>query len=110
MEFRNQENVLYFLVFKKCAKRKAMKELSKEDISLIYDPYPQPTHGDGLEPFVTCAEALSGLDEPEESLDLAQQKYSKAKYMGIHCQGQTEIKLNMIGFNNSFRASWEYRI
>lgn len=61
--------------------------------------------------MVTCAEALSGLDEPEESLDLAQQKYSKAKYMGIHCQGQTEIKLNMIGptIRSEHHGNIEYR-
>ena len=108
---QSRERVIFFGFLKSALKRKAMKELSKEDISLIYDPYPQPTHGDGLEPFVTCAEALSGLDEPEESLDLAQQKYSKAKYMGIHCQGQTEIKLNMIGptIRSEHHGNIEYR-
>ena len=34
--------------------------------------------------------------EPELSKDLSQKYYSKAKYMGSHCQGQTEIKLNGI--------------
>jgi DNA (cytosine-5)-methyltransferase 1 len=35
--------------------------------------------------------------EPEESDDLSQKYYSKAKFMGKHCQGQTEVKLNHIG-------------
>ena len=61
-----------------------------------YDPYPKKTHGDGLYPIVTCSDALVDLNEPESSNDLAQMSYSKAKYMGNHCQGQIEIKLDSI--------------
>ena len=42
-------------------------------------------------------QAFSGLKEPEQSLDTSQQKYSRAKYMGKHCQGQQEVKLDGIG-------------
>lgn len=42
-------------------------------------------------------EYVDDLPEPNEAVDLAQQKYSRAKYMGKHCQGQTEIDLNGIG-------------
>ena len=44
-------------------------------------------------PYVTCKDAFVGLEEPEVSSDISQQKYSKTKYMGKHCQGQTEISL-----------------
>ena len=69
-------------------------------LTKLIDPYPTPTHsympsGD-LKPWVTVKQALDGLCEPEDSLDLAQQKYSKAKYMGKHCQGQIEVNLNSI--------------
>ena len=37
------------------------------------------------------------MDEPEKSTDISQQKYSKAKYMGRHCQGQQEVVLDGIG-------------
>jgi DNA (cytosine-5)-methyltransferase 1 len=36
------------------------------------------------------------LEEPEQTKDLSQKFYSKAKFMGKHCQGQTEIKLSSI--------------
>lgn len=76
-----------------------------------YDPYPVKTHNYTqrnenpvlnfskcqLEPFVTVFECLYGLSEPEKSKDISQQRYSHAKYMGKHCQGQTEIDLDNIG-------------
>ena len=34
------------------------------------------------------------MPEPSDAIDPAQQVYSKAKYLGNHCQGQTEIQLN----------------
>ena len=42
------------------------------------------------------------MEEPENTSDLSQKFYSKAKYMGAHCQGQTEIKLN--GISPTIRA------
>ena len=99
---QSRERVLFFGFRKSKLKKKAIKELGKENISLEYDPYPVPTHrynftGEGLEEFVSCTDAFVGLVEPEQSSDLSQQKYSVAKYMGKHCQGQTEVKLNDVG-------------
>ena len=48
-------------------------------------------------PYVTCNDAFINLDEPDITLDLSQKIYSKAKFMGSHCQGQTEVKLDSIG-------------
>lgn len=40
---------------------------------------------------------LAGLKEPEESHDPSQMYYSRAKFMGTHCQGQTEVDIQGIG-------------
>ena len=46
---------------------------------------------------MTVKNAFTGLKEPESSDDLSQRKYSKAKYMGRHCQGQQEVRMDGIG-------------
>lgn len=76
-----------------------------------YDPYPVKTHGTGLYPIVTCKDSFVDLLEPEESPDLSQQKYSKAKFMGSHCQGQTEVKLDSVGptIRSEHHGNIEYR-
>ena len=65
-------------------------------------PYPQPTHNCTLNdktllPPVVLRDVLERLKEPEESFDPSQRFYSKAKYMGTHCQGQKEIAMDSIG-------------
>lgn len=94
---QSRERIIFFGFKKTALKKEALKELTKPVIKPQYDPYPVKTHGEGLNPIVTCADAFKGLKEPNESQDVSQQKYSQAKYMGRHCQGQTEIKLNSIG-------------
>ena len=58
------------------------------------DVYPPRTHSeqesDRLAPYSQVRHALRGLEEPEVSNDLAQQKFSKAKYCP-GTQGQTEV-------------------
>ena len=60
---------------------------------------------------MTCSDAFVDLDEPEFSSDLSQQKYSKGKFQGKHCQGQTEIKLNSVGptIRSEHHGNIEYR-
>lgn len=94
---QSRERVIFFGFKKSSLTEEAMEALLKENIPEQYDPYPSKTHGDGLAPIVTCADVLADLPEPESSIDPSQQRYSKAKYMGTHCQGQTEIKLNSVG-------------
>ncbi len=97
---QSRERVI-FLGFKKSAlTEQALAELSKKEISAVFDPYPQKTHGtgddDSLLPIVTAGQILADLAEPEYSDDKDQQTYSKAKYMGKHCQGQNEINLDKV--------------
>lgn len=113
---QNRERVIFFGFKKSALKKKAISELKKETISFDYDPYPPKTHaytsiGCFLEKPVTCREAFTGLSEPEFSNDLSQQKYSKAKFMGRHCQGQREIKLDSIAptIRSEHHGNIEYR-
>ncbi len=113
---QNRERVIFFGFKKSALTSKALKELSKEVISSVYDPYPPITHGyttsgENLNKPVSCKEAFIGLDEPSQSQDPSQQKYSCAKYMGKHCQGQTEIKLNSIAptIRSEHHGNIEYR-
>ena len=99
---QSRERVLFFGFKKSSLKPNALKALEEDHISEKYDPYPAPTHdyhtaGATLVPFVTVRDAFVGLKEPEKSDDPSQQKYSKAKFMGLHCQGQTEVRLDDLG-------------
>lgn len=94
---QSRERVLFFGFKKSSLTDEAKKALALPVIPEEYDPYPVKTHGENLYPFVTCADAFTGLTEPAESADIAQKRYSKAKYMGSHCQGQTEVKMDAVG-------------
>ncbi len=91
---QSRERVIFFGFKKNALNAEALRALTQSEIPDQYDPYPPKTHGGKLLPFVTCQDAFVGLEEPEKSSDLAQKNYSKAKYMGKHCQGQIEIKMN----------------
>lgn len=99
---QSRERVFFIGFMKSALKLEALEELSKNNISDAYNPYPNPTHSfthndpDLLKP-ATLQEIFANLQEPEETDDLSQKYYSKAKYMGAHCQGQTEVKLDNIG-------------
>lgn len=100
---QNRERVIFFGFKKSALNAKALEELSREDIDEQYDPYPIATHylagKDKKEkqlPFVNVRDALIGLEEPEFSDDLSQKTYSRAKYMGRHCQGQNEVSMDKI--------------
>ena len=98
---QSRERVIFIGIKKSALKKSALAELEKETISEKYNPYSKPTHsytveGDDLKHFVQLKDVFKHLEEPENSKDLSQRFYSKAKFMGKHCQGQTEIKLNSI--------------
>lgn len=101
---QNRERVIFYGFKKSALTASALKALTSQEIPPEYDPYPIATHDYGitdpshiLNKCVTVRECLIGLPEPNESNDVSQQRYSCAKYMGKHCQGQNEVDLNGIG-------------
>jgi len=86
-----------------------IQALQAKNIPASLDPFPPPTHtgliigasgtqSQHLMPWVTVRQSISDLPEPAQShSDLSQQAYSKAKWYGFHCQGQTEVKLDGLG-------------
>ena len=112
---QSRERVIFFGFRKNALTPGALRALQKTIIPSEYDPYPAPTHSqnavNGLLKYVTCQDAFVDLCEPDKASDLSQQNYSKAKYMGKHCQGQTEIKLNSVGptIRSEHHGNIEYR-
>lgn len=94
---QSRERVIFFCFRKNALTEAAKVALEQNTIPTKFDPYPEKTHGLKRTATVTCADAFIGLDEPDKTADLSQSKYSKAKYMGRHCQGQAEIKLDSVG-------------
>ena len=97
---QSRERVIFYGFKRNALKDSAIEALADLINNPEYDPYPLATHnfntvGENLAPFVTCREALEGLEEPEVTTDIAQTKYSKAKYMKKG-QGNIEIKLDSI--------------
>lgn len=110
---------VFFIGFNRSAlNTSAIKALQNEDLSPNITPFPEITHclpnkkrTGNLKNAVTLRKILSDLPEPVNSRDLSQKKYSKAKYMGKHCQGQTEIDLDGIGptIRSEHHGNIEYR-
>ena len=104
---QSRERVIFIGIKKSALKKSVLGELKKEVIAEKYNPYPKPTHaftsiGDNLKHFVQLKEVFNQLEEPDKTSDPSQKFYSKAKFMGKHCQGQIEIKLS--GISPTIRA------
>lgn len=114
---QSRERVIFYGFRKSALRPEALAALSGPVIDPLYDPYPPPTHapqGDParrLLPFVTLRTALAGLEEPDRAREEDQRRYSRAKYMGRHCQGQTEVHLDGIGptIRSEHHGNIEYR-
>ena len=113
---QSRERVIFIGIKKSALKKSAYDALTSDSIPDKYNPYPTPTHAytfinDSLEPPVTLRDVFAMLEEPNKSKDPSQQIYSKAKYMGAHCQGQKEINLNSIGptIRSEHHGNIEYR-
>lgn len=104
---QSRERII-FIGFKKSALTKeALAELSKTEIAEEFTPYPVATHrlnGEMqftsvehlMKNFTKSKEVLLDLKEPDTTSDFSQMFYSKAKFMGVHCQGQKEIELDKL--------------
>lgn len=104
---QSRERVFFIGIKKSALNKSALEELENEAISDKFNPYPKPTHayttdGEHLKRHVDLKELFTNLEEPENTSDLSQRYYSKAKFMGKHCQGQIEIKPN--GISPTIRA------
>ena len=114
---QSRERIFFFGFKKSALTNSAINELSKPTISKDFDPYPPKTHSytqnsdKNLLPPVTAFDAFVGLEEPDFSSDLSQQKYSKAKFMGKHCQGQNEVNLLEVSptIRSEHHGNIEYR-
>lgn len=97
----SRERVIFIGIRKNALLPDALEALESDVIPDAFNPYPKPTHcctihDDSLLRPVTTYDVLKDLPEPENSIDLSQQIYSKAKYLDNGSQGQIEIKLNGI--------------
>ena len=104
---QSRERVIFIGIRKSALKKIALNNLTKKEIPAEYNPYPRPSHAyndksNGLALSQTLENILSLIEEPEKSSDPSQMFYSKAKFMGVHCQGQTEI--NLKGISPTIRA------
>lgn len=112
---QSRERVIFIGLRKNALTEQALRELTKEHISSEYDPYPIQTHAEtpkgGLLPWVTLRKIFRDLPEPNNATDSAQKSYSKAKYLGKHLQGQSEINLDGIGptIRSEHHGNIEYR-
>lgn len=111
-----RERVIFIGIRKSALNNSALQALEQDIIPEEYNPYPSPTHkhsvqDENLMDPVTCADVLKGLIEPEVSNDLSHRLYSKAKYMGKHCQGQSEINYYSLGptIRSEHHGNIEYR-
>lgn len=111
-----RERVIFIGLRRSALTDDAIKALSAENVDPRYNPYPPKTHGftvksDDLAKPVACGEVFNGLPEPDMSNDLSQRVFSKAKYMGSHCQGQSEINIDGLGptIRSEHHGNIEYR-
>lgn len=112
----SRERVIFIGIRRDALRPDALAALEMKNVPEEYNPYPKPTHactieGDGLSQFVKLKDVFAGLKEPNESTDLSQIYYSGAKFMGTHCQGQSEVDLEKIGptIRSEHHGNIEYR-
>ena len=103
-----RERIIFIGFLKSALRKEAVNPLMSQRVPERFDPFPVPTHTDldgkisvkeaqFLRKSVTARQLIGDLPEPEESEDLSQKAYSKARWYGKHCQGQTEVNLDGLG-------------
>lgn len=98
----SRERVIFIGIRRDALRPEALAALEKESVPPEYDPYPSPTHsctarGENLLPPVSVRDVLGYLKEPDQTRDLSQKFYSRARYLSNGSQGQTEVRLDGIG-------------
>lgn len=108
---QSRERVIFFGFKKSALTEDALSALSSGNIPAEFDPYPVPTHGNELVPYVTCTDAFVGLKEPDKTKDPSQMKYSRAQFLYSRSQGQVEIKLDSVSptIRSEHHGNIEYR-
>ena len=106
---QTRERVIFIGINKQKLRADVVRHVEKHGaLPAELDPYPLQTHGgqasnnSKILPVATTRSAFAGLKEPRLSLDLSQQAYSKAKYIGKKLQGQAEV--NLLGPGPTIRA------
>ncbi|MCX5774445.1 MAG: DNA (cytosine-5-)-methyltransferase [Fusobacteria bacterium] len=95
---QSRERIIFIGIRRDLITADLMKKLQKNEVEV----YPKKTHSIIKNDVSTVRDAIFDLSEPDESSDLSHQKYSKAKFYGKHCQGQTEI--NPVGIAPTIRS------
>lgn len=113
---QSRQRVIFFGFKKSALSQGALEALTTSNIPSDFDPYPPITHAytikdDSLYTPVTCREAFTNLNEPENTYDPDQQAYSRCKFLGKRCQGQREIVLNGVAptIRSEHHGNIEYR-
>lgn len=113
---QSRERIIFIGIRKDVLKDEAYNALLSDVIPPEFDPYPPRTHAftrklKGLEKPQTVCNVLKHLDEPSDSNDESQKYYSKAKFRGKRCQGQTEVNWNGLGptIRSEHHGNIEYR-
>ncbi len=86
---QNRERIFFIGVRKDLISDATIEKIKNNQINF----YPFPTH---KEKQISVAQIFKDLPEPEHSQDPSHRNYSKAKWYGKHCQGQTELNPNKI--------------
>jgi DNA (cytosine-5)-methyltransferase 1 len=104
---QNRERIIFIGLNKKYLNSNTINLLEQDNIPAELNPFPSPTHynqklkenkfmdKNSLMPYTTCSMAFDGLEEPDNTSDLAQKTYSKAKFCKGY-QGNKEIELDYI--------------
>lgn len=99
---QSRERVFFIGVRRDALKKEVELMLLQNNIPHHLNPYPSPTHNctvdnSSLADPLTLGDVFKDLKEPQDTNDPSQFFYSKAKYMGSHCQGQKEVTMDGIG-------------
>jgi DNA (cytosine-5)-methyltransferase 1 len=98
---QSRERVIFIGIRRSALLPEILAKLVSGSLPPSLDPYPYPSHAYTrpdplLAKPVRLADVLAHLPEPHASSDPSHQHFSRAKFMGAHCQGQKEVNLDGI--------------